>query len=85
MLTARRAVDAIKFVSQPMRKTQVTQLRQAYKEFQAKGSIKALLDVVDEVRSKFGEPAGRPAGETKTSATLSREDLRLICFDVLSG
>ena len=81
-----RAVEAIKFVSQPMRKTQVTRLRQAYKEFQATSNIAVLLDAVEEVRAKFGEPQGRAAGEARSGGPkLSRDDLRLICFEVLSG
>ncbi|HXR36728.1 MAG TPA: DEAD/DEAH box helicase, partial [Candidatus Binataceae bacterium] len=80
-----QAVETIKFVSQPMRKTQVTRLRAAYKEFQTKGSIKVLLDAVEEVRSKFGEPPARVAGEASLRPPLSREDLRLICFEVLSA
>ena len=81
-----RAVGAIKFVSQPMRKTQVTRLRQAYKEFQATSNIAVLLDAVEEVRAKFGEPQGRAGGEARSGGPkLSRDDLRLICFEVLSG
>lgn len=80
-----RAVETIRFVSQPMRKTQVTRLRQAYKEFQRTGGIKALLDAVEDVRTKFGEAPARTPGEPKSAPSVSREDLRLICFDVLSG
>jgi hypothetical protein len=80
-----QAVEAIKFVSQPMRKTQVTRLRQAYKEFQGEGKIRVLLDGVEEVRAKFGEPPARPTGEPRSGPALIREDLRLICFEVLSG
>jgi hypothetical protein len=68
-----------------MRKTQVTSLRQAYKEFQRSGGIKVLLDAVEDVRARFGESSAPSASETKSSVTLSREELRLICFDVLSG
>src|SRR5260370_26298876 len=80
-----QAVEAIKFVSQPMRKTQVTRLRAAYKGFQTKGSINVLLDAVGEVRSKFGESPARAADEARSGPALSRGDLRLICFEVLSG
>jgi len=79
------AVEAIKFVSHPMRKTQVIRLRQAYKEFQGTGNIRVLLDAVAEVRAKFGEPQSRAAGEARSGPPLSREDLRLICFEVLSS
>jgi hypothetical protein len=75
----------IKFISQPMRKTQLTRLRQIFKEFQKTGDIKVLFDAVEEVRSKFGEPAEPPLGEVKSAKPLSQKDLRLICFDIISG
>ncbi|MFQ5852617.1 MAG: hypothetical protein ACE5JU_18825, partial [Candidatus Binatia bacterium] len=77
---------AIKFLNQPMLAVQVRRLRQVYREFQVKGDVKALLDVVDELRKSFGVEQG--AGETRrtpTTVSLGREDLRLICFDFLTS
>ena len=48
-------------------------------------SIKVLLDAVEEIRSKFGESPARATGEARSGPALSREDLRLICFEVLSS
>jgi hypothetical protein len=65
---------------------QVRELRQAYRDFQRKPEIKALLATVDELRGKVGapqvhqqSPGSEPVGQ------LSREDLRLICFDLITG
>lgn len=80
------AIEAIKFLNQPMLAVQVRRLRQVYKEFQAKGEVKRLLGVIDELRKSFGVEQG--TGETPrspTTSSLRREDLRLICFDLLSG
>jgi hypothetical protein len=79
------AVDAIKFISQPMRRTQVTALRAAVKAFQRSGQIRALLDVIVTIRAQFGEPADATSAEPKQTQTLTRNDLRLICFDVISS
>lgn len=80
------AIEAIKFLNQPMLAVQVRRLRQVYKEFQAKGEVKRLLGVIDELRKSFGVEQG--TGETPrspTTSSLRREDLRLICFDLLTG
>lgn len=66
-----------------MRKTQVTRLREAYKEYQRTSDINALLAGVDEVRMKFGDQATREPTVAKTTPLLCREDLRLICFDLV--
>ncbi len=78
-----RAVEAIKFVSLPMRKTQVTQLGEAFKVFRRSGQIQPLLDGILEIRTRFGEPsAARPASGQKPQ-TFTRNDLRLICFNLV--
>ncbi|MBV8055287.1 MAG: hypothetical protein JO071_08625 [Deltaproteobacteria bacterium] len=80
------AVEAIRFVSQPMRRTQVTRLRQAFKEFQRTGAIRTLLEAITEIRSQFGEQSGvLPPLNQKPAPVLSRDNLRLICFDLISG
>jgi hypothetical protein len=78
------AVDAIKFISQPMRRTQVIALRAAFKAFQRSGQIRVLLDAIVTIRAQFGEPAATSA-EPKQTQTLTRDDLRLICFDVIGS
>jgi hypothetical protein len=53
------AVEAIKFVSRPMRRTQVIRLRQAFREFQRARAMRTLLEAIAEIRSQFGEQSVR--------------------------
>jgi superfamily II DNA or RNA helicase len=78
-----RAVEAIKFVSLPMRKTQANRLRDAFKEFQQGGNIMPLLGAIEEIRARFGEPAASQPTAQEPAPSISRDDLRLICFDVI--
>ena len=66
-----------------MLRIQVQKLRQAYRESQSKNDIKALLSTIEELRkTSGGEKVTRePAEKSK----LGREDLKLICFDVLTA
>jgi hypothetical protein len=69
-----------------MLKVQVDALRKAYKAFQSKREIKVLLTIIDELRGQFGERGAAVRNEDSAStAPLTREDLRLICFDFVSG
>jgi hypothetical protein len=79
-----RAIEAIRFLNQPMLRIQVQKLRQAFRDFQSKGDFKLLLVSVEDLRSTVGTE--EPRKETFEKARrLKREDLRLICFDFLSG
>src|SRR5437660_10585295 len=49
-----RAIEAIKFLNQPMWRTQIVDLRRAYKEFQRSADINALLGAVETIRGRFG-------------------------------
>jgi hypothetical protein len=80
------AVDAIKFVSQPMRRIQVTRLRQAFREFQRAGTVRGLLETIAEIRAHFREPPVVTRSPNQMpSPLLTRDDLRLICFDLISS
>jgi len=82
----RRAIEAIRFLSQPMLGVQIKELRRVYKEFQQNADAQALLKGVDHLREGFGgADRARGAGSPAALASLAREDLRLICFDVVSG
>jgi hypothetical protein len=82
----RRAIDAIRFLSQPMLAVQVRELRQAYRDFQRTAEVKALLATVDELRSRVGEPQARQQSSGMGPVSqLRREDLQLICFDLITG
>lgn len=80
------AIEAIRLLNQPMRKVQVDALRRAYKEFQVNSEIKSFLTAISGLQERFG---GVQTREAKTGSgpvrSLSREDLRLICFDIISG
>lgn len=82
----RQAIDAIRFLNQPMLAVQVRSLRQAYRDFQGKGNVKALLAAVEGLREQFGEEqATNHSGGSGLVGRLSRGDLRLVCFDLVSG
>lgn len=78
------AIDAIRFLNQPMLRVHVQRLRQAYRDFQSKENVKILLAAIEEVRKSAGTEASRKEGAEK-AGQLKREDLRLICFDLITA
>jgi superfamily II DNA or RNA helicase len=81
-----QAIEVIRFLNQPMLKVQVVELRRAYKEFQRNRDIKALLTAVEGMRSAYGEqPVNSHLAGSTSLDELRREDLRLICFDLVTG
>jgi hypothetical protein len=82
----RHTIEIIRFLNQPMLAVQVRDLRQAYKEFQRMGDIKTLLNTIDDFRNKFGtQETNSSNGKPGPFKKLNREDLRLICFDIVTG
>ena len=82
----KQAIEAVRFLSQPMLAVQIRTLRQAYREFQRNSEIGALLGAVLELKDRFGAngDAPQPPGEQRVRR-LKRKDLRLICFDFVSA
>ena len=81
-----RAIEVIRFLSQPMLAIQVRELRQAYRDFQRRAEVKTLLGKVDDLRSKVGAPQAHHQGPDSWPVNqLSQEDPRLICFDFITG
>jgi hypothetical protein len=81
----RRAIEAIRFLNQPMLKVQVTALRRYFREFQSRGDIKLLLDAVENMRKKFGwEATISENSKIGAGPRLTRDDLRLICFELVT-
>jgi len=78
------AIEAIRFLNRPMWKVQVDALRRAYKEFQAKEEIRAFLSTIINMQEK-SEPGKEISFGQTVVQSLNREDLRLICFDFVSG
>ncbi len=82
----KQAIELIRFLNQPMRGVQVQGLRQAYKDFQKQGNIKVLLDTVKGQHERFNGKVETKEGTPITRVVnLVREDLKLICFDLISG
>jgi superfamily II DNA or RNA helicase len=80
----KRAIDLIRFLNEPMLAVQVKALRAAARAFQAGGDVEALIESVAALREKFGDPA-KTDSTSRGSFSLTRDKLRLICFDFLSG
>ena len=82
----RHAIETIRFLNQPMLAIQVRDLRSAYKEFQREGNIEILLTTIDDLRNKFGaQQTASGNGKPGPLDKINREDLRLICFDLVTG
>ena len=82
----RRAIEAIRFLSQPMLAVQIRELRQAYRDIQRRAEVKTLLAMVDGLRGKVGALQARHQGPGSGPVSqLNRENLRLICFDLITG
>jgi hypothetical protein len=78
-----QAIEAIRFLNRPMLRVQVQRLRQAYRDFQNNGSIQTLLEAIEEQWKAVGITQVATESPDKTSR-ITREDLKLICFDILS-
>ncbi len=83
----RHAIAVIEFLSGPMQNVQLADLRRLHKSYQQGQSIVELIAGVESMRARIGVDAR--SAEAKNPSTdvprLRREDLQLICFDVLSG
>ena len=82
-LDRRQVIEALRYLAAPLPGAQVRDLRNAYQRFNGSRDPVVLLDAVRELMAQYGADAQsqRPA----TSKRLEREDLRLVCFDVLSS
>jgi superfamily II DNA or RNA helicase len=81
----RKAVEAIRFLNQPMLTVQIRDLRQIYKDFQKENDVKSLMAALEGLQDAFGTDATASGETVRTAQTgLKREDLRLICFDFIS-
>ena len=81
-----QAIQAIRFLNEPMLSVQVKKLRQAYLQIQRGGEIKGLLDCVEGLREERGMgPVAGESGAAPAKIRITRGDLRLVCFDFVSG
>ncbi len=82
----RVALDAIRFLNQPMMGVQVKAVRSAYGQFQEDGDIQQLLQRIMSLREEYdGEPAESDEKPTTGPAGITRDELRLICFEVVTN
>ena len=82
----KRGIAAISFLNGPMQNVQLAELRKLYKLYQRTSSAVELIAGIEIMQSAFG--AQPKAGSEKSPATLpalKREELQLVCFDVLTG
>ena len=80
----KRAITGIAFLNGPMQNVQVAELRKIYRLYQQTQSITDLIAAIEAMRSEFGAEA-KATYDRLSVPKLRREDLRLICFDVLSS
>lgn len=83
----KRAIAVIEFLSGPMQSVQLADLRRLHKSYQQGQNIAELIAGIESMQATIGVDAGSvgtrslPADVQK----LRREDLQLVCFDVLSA
>jgi superfamily II DNA or RNA helicase len=82
----KRAIAGISFLNGAMQNVQVTELRKLYKLYLQTNSVSELIAGIETMRSAFGAEE-KPTSEKGPTAVspLRREDLQLICFDVLTS
>jgi superfamily II DNA or RNA helicase len=80
-----KAIGVIRALNKPMLTVQIRTLRQVYKDFQISTDVKALLDSVLALVERFVAEDSPGNGSGGAGSPLSRDDLRLICFDVITG
>jgi hypothetical protein len=64
---------------------QVKELRKTFKRFQADGDIIQFLEDVERISSDTGTTDQSPPSGVAPAKMIERDELRLICFDVISG
>lgn len=85
-ISRQRVVQAIRFLTRPMVGIEVKELRAAFRAWQRHRDHSRLLDAVRAVEERRGaENPPPPAQESGGKARLEREQLRLICFDLVTG
>ena len=82
----RRAISAIEFLNAPMLRVQVTELKKLYKGYQQTQNVMEIVASLERMRDEYGlDGRQRRSTELPSGPKLQRDDLRLICFDVVSS
>jgi len=82
-LNRQKVLEALAYLSAPLPDSQVKALRKVYRQNNAANNPTVLLEAVLELAQRFGIAAVRE--DASGLQRLTREDLRLICFDVVSN
>jgi superfamily II DNA or RNA helicase len=82
----KRALGVIAFLNGPMQNIQVSELKKIYTAYQQTQSIEALISGLETMQAAYAGTGLAPASSKngKSLPRLRREDLALVCFDVLS-
>jgi len=75
----------LRFLGTPMPMVQVKELRRTYKEFQASGNFEVLVEALERMRDAYAADRTGPSLPSASVRVLNRQDLHLICFDVVSS
>jgi hypothetical protein len=82
----KRALGMIAFLNGPMQNIQVSELKKIYTAYQQTQSIAALISGLETMHASYAgaEAALVPSKNGKSLLKLTRDDLGLVCFQVLS-
>jgi SNF2 family DNA or RNA helicase len=80
-LNRQDVVAAIKFLATPMTGVQVRELREAHKTYQETANVSGLLAAALGLRETYGADGKQRAA--KVAEPITREHLRLVCFDYI--
>jgi len=80
LVNRKRLVDVIKYINQPLTGVQVKGLRSAYQKFQTGHEIVELVTDIERLAETYGS---RPHSAPPPSESITRENLRLVCFEYL--
>lgn len=78
-------IDVIRFLNQPMLAYQIRACREAYRNFQTSTDAKELMSGVDRIRKEHAAGEAKASKDESKTVGLKREDLRLVCFDIVSS
>jgi hypothetical protein len=83
----RRLTALLGRLSQPLLTAPVKELKRALARYQRDGDTLAFVETCDQVAADFAQAPAAAAdrGPGTPHAVLGREDLRLVCFEFLSG
>jgi len=80
-----RAVAALRFLREPMVGVAVKELKAAFLLFRKKPDVDKLLGAIEALRERNGGALAPEAEQPEKPRPLTREQLRLICFDLVTG